>query len=99
MYRCQGEEYKDLLNCNFCYIFWGNVYSFVICLLSWVGLLLNLAAREGDRTNHSRIRTMKNRTLAVTLGTAVITTAIGLGVNPASAAPCDNTQVVTVPYT
>jgi hypothetical protein len=42
---------------------------------------------------------MKNRTLAVTLGTAVITTAIGLGVNPASAAPCDNTQVVTVPYT
>ena len=45
------EECKYLLNCSLGYsLRVENVHCFVVLLLSWVGLLLDLTARECDRT-------------------------------------------------
>ena len=45
------EECKYLLNCSLGYsLRVENVHCFVVLLLSWVGLLLDLTVREGDRT-------------------------------------------------
>ena len=70
------------------------LFVFVVGL----GCCLTQSYERGDRTNHSRIKTMKNRTLAATLGISVITTIMGLGVSPASAAILEATLSAATPF-